>query len=449
MFFMNCTGSAEILPFIKTYLVTPAMLVFVYLYVKISKKLNVYKRFNVVIFYFLIVIGSCYYFFIPNLDSLRLDALADSLEASMPGMKHLWETIRFWPLSILYIHADVWSSLMLGIAFWTLANETTSFNTAQRIYSYLTAIGSAVGSLAAGVILKNSFAIRENFNHGLLIVTLSIIAMAIVYNIMLVQLKHLSSANVKIIAKDPEKKKKKLSFIKSIKVLANSKHLTYIAAIVLCFNLFINLFEAVWKDQVAQYGRLLGKGALASIYGEQSMYIGILVLLFGILAPFIKSRGWKFTASTTPYIAVAATSAFCIFMFSNDFFIAYFHNPNNEAYFTLKLSVVFGLLNLVFIQASKYVLFDSTKEQAYIPLTDEEKIDGKAAIDGVGSRLGKSLGGVILSWPIIGLIHVFGSISNARFYICAIMFIILWLWIKSIKKLDFSIKNKLSNEENS
>lgn len=449
MFFMNCTGSAEILPFIKTYLVTPAMLVFVYIYVKISKKLNVYKRFNVVIFYFLIVIGSCYYFFIPNLDDLRLDALADSLEFYMPGMKHLWEAVRFWPLSILYIHADVWSSLMLGIAFWTLANETTSFNTAHRIYSYLTAIGSAVGSLVAGIILKKSLTIRVDFNHGLLIVTLSIVAMAIIYNIMLVQLKHLSSANTKIIEKLPEKTKKKLSFFKSLKILANSKHLTYIAAIVLCFNLFISLFETVWKDQVAQYGRLMGKGVLASIYGDQSMYIGVLVLIFGLLAPFIKSKGWRFTASSTPYIAVVATSAFCVFMYSNDFFATFFKNSNSGDHYALKLSVIFGLLNLVFIQASKYVLFDSTKEQAYIPLSDEEKVKGKAAIDGVGSRVGKSLGGVILSWPIIGLIHIFGSISDAKFYICAIMFIILWLWIKSIKKLDISIKKKLSNEENS
>jgi AAA family ATP:ADP antiporter len=440
MFFMNYTGSAEVLPFIKTYLVTPSMIALIYGYVKISKRLNVYKRFNIVILYFLVTICACYYLFIPNMNSLQLDSLADTLEKYMPSMKHLWGAIRYWPLSLLYIHGEAWGSIVLGVAFWTLANETTTFNAAQRTYSYLASTGSAVGSISAGLVLKN--ALTEDFNKGLLIVIIAIVFTSIIYNIMLRKVVHMRSSCNPVVNTIQKKSKKKLSFWKSLRVLAQSKHLALIAAIVLSYNLFINLFETLWKDQVAQYGRALGNGALAAVYGDQSMYIGIMVIVFGILAPYIKNKGWKITASITPVIAILATTAFCVFLYAHEFFVSFFKNAESSTHFTLKLSVAFGLLNIVFIKASKYVLFDSTKEQAYIPISEEEKVEGKAAIDGVGSRLGKSLGGVIMSWPHIGLIHLFGSIYNAKFYICAVIFIILFVWLKSIKQLDLSILSK-------
>ena len=62
----------------------------------------------------------------------------------------------------------------------------------------------------------------------------------------------------------------------------------------------------------------------------------------------------------------------------------------------LMLAAYFGAAQNVLSKSSKYSLFDPTKEMAYMPLDQESKVTGKAAIDVVGARLGKSGGSMVI-----------------------------------------------------
>jgi len=110
----------------------------------------------------------------------------------------------------------------------------------------------------------------------------------------------------------------------------------------------------------------------------------------------------------------------------------------------IKMAVMVGLFNVVFIKSAKYILFDPTKERAYIPLDEESKVRGKAAVDGVGSRLGKSLGSLILTMILVPFLGE-GLIVNVRYHVFFIIIAILIGWLVAIGKLSVRY-NQLSEE---
>ena len=83
-------------------------------------------------------------------------------------------------------------------------------------------------------------------------------------------------------------------------------------------------------------------------------------------------------------------------------------------------------------KAAKYSLFDPTKEMAYIPLDQESKVKGKAAIDTVGARLGKASGSGIQ----VGLITTFGSLTAVTPHIGVLLLFIIVAWLWAIRELQ-------------
>ncbi len=416
---------AESLYSLKVFGVTPAALLFTIIYSRISKATDRDTRFNVFVGYFLAFFGLSYFLFIPYLEVLQLDSLADSLNASFPTLKHIWETIRFWPFSLFYINAELWGTMVLSVLFWTFVNEITSLEQSKRFYGFLAALGAAIGLILSGLFLKF---LKEPFNFTMGLCLGMIATMLVIYNIFSRDVQQ-NPTLYQVVTK-PKKQKTRLSFAASLKFLAKSQHLALIAGLVLAYNVFISLFESVWKAKMKEWTGG-DEGMLEGLYGDQGIFQGILALLLNIfLAAPIMKRGWRFAAFVTPTVALVATLVFFFFLYFQDSLTSVTAILGASA---LEIAVMCGLVNVVFIKSSKYVLFDPTKEQAYIPLDEESKIRGKAAVDGVGSRLGKSLGSIIVSTI---LVPVLGSISNARSLIFFLILIMLVIWLVVVNRLS-------------
>jgi AAA family ATP:ADP antiporter len=432
MFLMSYTGKAETIYFLKVYGVTPFMILLTILYSKMSN-LSKHTRFFSIMAYFFVIIGSCYLFFLPNINSLRLDSFADNLNKIVPGMSPFWEAIRFWPCSLIYLNAEAWGTMALGVLFWTFCNDVISFKDAKRIYGYIGS-GAAVGTMFAGFLIKDF--IKKDFLLGIAIALISILIISFIYFNIFLDTKRVPQF-YQIESKGPKKSKVKMSFVDSLKFLMKSKHLMLIAALVLCYGIFISLFEAVAKSQVAKLTAVVGREALSQVYGYQGIANGILSIGFVFISGWLSKKSWKFTASITPTIAIICTGLFFIFLFSGSTVTAIFGGKGQiDITKILWITVIFGIANQVMIKAAKYIMFDSTCNQAYIPLDEESKIKGKAAVDGVGSRLGKSFGSLLLSAPYIGLVDIFGSIDNSKIFIAILIIIALFVWIKSVGSLS-------------
>ncbi|MEL6413220.1 MAG: Npt1/Npt2 family nucleotide transporter, partial [Bacteroidota bacterium] len=65
------------------------------------------------------------------------------------------------------------------------------------------------------------------------------------------------------------------------------------------------------------------------------------------------------------------------------------------------------------------------------------KIHGKAVVDGVGLRLGRSLGSLIL---VAIVIPIFGPIQNAKACLFGIILAMGVLWLYIVKKLDVAYR---------
>merc|ERR1711988_705981 len=98
----------------------------------------------------------------------------------------------------------------------------------------------------------------------------------------------------------------------------------------------------------------------------------------------------------------------------------------------LYAAVLVGAAQNIFSKGSKYSLFDPCKEMAYIPLDEETRMKGKSAIDVVCNPLGKSGGALIQQFLIVG----FGSLAASTPYLAAILFVIVFMWIKSANSLS-------------
>ncbi|GHU11041.1 hypothetical protein FACS189449_01680 [Alphaproteobacteria bacterium] len=326
---------------------------------------------------------------------------------------------------------------MVSLMFWRFANDVTSLKESKRFYSMF-------GFVANGALIVSGTFLKEVKGSGgsgadqwnalpWLIATFVIsclIILSLYYWLNNSVLKDPRYYNPDEIKKP--KKKEKLSLGESLKYIAQSRYLGFIALLIICYGVSINLVEVMWKDQA----RLLypTKDAFNSFMGGLQIWTGIATVLFMLIGTNILRRCTWFTAAMMTPITILGTGliffAFIIFRKELDPVISSFGGLT-----VLGVVTAVGLIQNVLSKGVKYSLFDPTKEQSYIPLDDELKSKGKAAVDVIGGRAGKS-GGALIQYVLLNIIFAGSALVELAPIIAGIFVLILALWFFAVSGLN-------------
>ncbi len=434
-------NKAVIIPYIKLWGVTPAAILFIIIYSKLSNLVSKTTLFYLSIYFFVGFFSLFALFLYPYHHLLHPEQL--TIAFLPPGFT---EVLRLWTFSLFYIFSEIWGSVALSLLFWQFANQITKISEAKRFYSLfgiganlaLIAAGSAIGTLSGlakcqQLAKETSMAFKLN-NLSLLFVLCCLAIMGIYWGInryILTDARFYDPALLK-----QKNKKLKMGLLDSIKMLIKSKYLICIALLVICYGISINLVEVTWKNYISI--KYPNASDYLDFMGSYSLYLGwstIIMMLF-VAGNVLRKFGWTVAALVTPVVLLILGFAFfnlIIFKESFDLWFARF-GVN-----VLGLAVVFGTIQNILSKACKYALFDPTKEMAYIPLDEEAKVKGKAAIDVVGARLGKAGGSVIQQ-----VLFAFGTIGFMLPYIEVIFIAVMLIWILSATNLGraFNKTNK-------
>ncbi len=440
---------AEAVSFLKLYMVTPSAILFVILYAKLCDALNPRQVFytitTIFIAYFFVFVNFIY----PNPEYFHAnEETIEALASQYANFKWFIKIGGKWGYATFYIMAEMWGSMMLTMLFWQFANQITKTKEAKRFYSMFGLIGNT-GLLMIPVV--TGFFSKVNAATGKTEVDLGPVIYVVMFvGLLVMALYYWINANV---LTDPKlydaaetggkkKKKAKLSIGESFKMIMSSKYIGLIAILVLSYGISINLVEGIWKSKIKE---LYGSGPEYAAYMANFMaYQGMVAIFFMLVGSnILRSVSWAVAATFTPVmILITGISFFSFIVFDNTMGlqVAAFVGTG-----PLALVVAIGAAQNILSKGVKYSLFDSTKEMSYIPLDDEMKTKGKAAVDVIGGRLGKAGGALIQSTAFI-LFPSFEFRELTPFFACVFFFIVL-VWIYAVRVLGTEYQAKIAEKE--
>ncbi|MFA6119578.1 MAG: Npt1/Npt2 family nucleotide transporter [Parachlamydiales bacterium] len=432
-------SGAEVIPFLKFWLILPTCIFITFLCNKLFNIFSYMTLGTILILGFILFLLFFVFFLYPRREDLYLNKLASYLEVFLPkGCNGIILIIRYWLFSLFYVVCELWGVMVLSLFLWRYVNDITSMSDAKRFYPIIL-LSENLSGIASG---PTSYYISNRINHlfignnlweqSLIFLILIIVICAGILILLFHRLYSISSSPTHNKIQEP---KEKMSLKKNFKSILNSKILFSITIMVLCYQIAGNLLEVIWKSQV----RILypSPGSYNAYMSQVTMWVGIISVILSISMSGIFRRIERgLVAMITPNVILVTSLFFLPLLILHNSFNLFMAIP-------LSLIVFIGSMQNVLIKASKFSIFDATKEMSFVSLNTEDRRNGKSAIDGIGSRLGKSGGAVLYQ----GFLITFGSISASMPYIGMILlFVIIPSFLKATRKLSDEISSSKTLE---
>lgn len=436
------SSGAEVIPFIKVWVMLPTAVLLTILFTRLSNRFSQEQVFYMMISLFLVFFAIFAFILYPLHDLLHPTQIADKLHQTLPpGFKGFIDMCCIWSFTAFYVMSELWSTCILTVLFWGFANEVTSVGEARRFYGVL-GVGASIAAIIAGQsanfigqggIFNPSIPIgRDAWEQTLMILIMLVLVVGCITMAIFRWMSRTVLTDTCFDefhhAKKVMKAKGKLSVKESFSYLSNSKYLICIAILVVAYNLVINMSEVTWKAQLA---RVHSTPSNYNVFmNNLTSMIGVFATISALfMAKIIEKLGWTWTAMITPIMMTVTCGGFFSFLLFQDYWGATFTELMGTT--PLLIAVFFGAAQNCLSKAAKYSVFDATKEMTFIPLSHECKLKGKAAIDGVGSRIGKSGGSLLYQ----GLLMIFVTVGASTPYVAIFIMVALVLWMIAVFSL--------------
>lgn len=435
--------SAEVVGFVKLYCVAPVAALLVVVFARMINHKSLAQIYYRLINYFVAFFVIFAFIIYPNVDFFHMSKeTADSIVISYPHLKWYVALVGNWSYVMLYTLAELWPNTFYILLFWQMMNDINSPSEAKRFYILISLFGNFAVVLAGFTMrtLSDQGSIinifdNEHDNKIILVrVSVALIAVFAVLSCWIVKMIDKYEVDHETSAKN-RSDNKHIGLIESAKYIAGSRYLWLMLVCSAAFGFTINLVESVWKSKINELYPTVRE--YAQFHGTYIMWTGVAIIISTIIGSNIMRRyNWFVAAVIAPAIIGITGTIFFIFVVFDTHVITLFDAALMAT--PLTMAVYMGAIQNILAKGTKYSLWDTSREMLYIPLDYSLKTKGKAAVDLISSKIGKSASGLVQSAAFT--IFPAATFNTVSPYFMVIFIVASIGWVIAVKLIYFEYK---------
>lgn len=412
---------AYVVPFLRTWMMVPLMLLFVKVYAVLSSRYRQSTVCYAMLTSFLVFFTLFTYVLYPYDENLRLDKLGGWISSwPIPFAQQIGVLIRYWSFSVYYCLSEVWGTIVVSILFWGASDRETTSSQAKRFYSPILLIANLSGLFAAEISL---FLSRSSFKYTLFpaynewsatlsSVTLFVcITTCIMLGLFALLFRHFNESRAEE-ASLPSKEE--MTILQMVSYAIKDRRLLGLATMIFAYFFVSGVMEIIWKFYVREV--YSSPNAFNDYLSNCTRYISIIstLLALNITGALIRRFPWRVSALVTPVTLVIPILILVIYSLIN--------GVNAE------MMVLFGGIYFCLNRICKFTFFDLSKEVSIVEFLPTEQIKSKAIIDGCIPKIGKASESIFLQLLLLAV----GSFEMVTLPTLFVVLMVHFLWIRAI-----------------